>query len=221
MKNMDVRYKNILFDLDGTLTDSADGVTRSVQYALKKFGIETTEEELKFFVGPPLSWSFENNYGFSKTKALQAVDYYREYYREKGIYENKLYPLVPEMLESLKRSGAKLFVATSKPTIFAEKVLHHFNIDRYFITIAGSNLDGTRVEKSEVINFILKNNSALDKKEAVMVGDRKHDIRGARNCDLDSIAVTYGYGSITELTAAEPTHLIHSVPELTEFLLAM
>ena len=218
---MSGRYKNILFDLDGTLTDSAEGVTRSVQYALKKYGIEATEKELKSFVGPPLSWSFENNYGFSKTKALQAVDYYREYYQERGLYENKLYPSVPEMLESLGRGGAKLFVATSKPTVFAEKVLQHFNIDRFFITIAGSNLDGTRVEKSEVIDFILKNNSGLVKKETVMVGDRKHDIRGAHNCDLDSIAVTYGYGSLTELTAAEPTHFIHSVPDLAEFLLDM
>lgn len=213
-------YKNIMFDLDGTLTDSAEGVTRSVQYALKKYGIEASPEELKSFVGPPLFWSFENNYGFSKAKALQAVDYYREYYREKGLYENKLYPSVPEMLEALEKSGAKLFVATSKPTIFAVKVLQHFNIDGFFITIAGSNLDGTRIEKGEVIDFILKNNSGLDKKETVMVGDRKHDIRGAHTCGLASIAVTYGYGSHEELSAAGPTHTAHSVPELTELLLA-
>ena len=215
-----IRFKHVLFDLDGTLTDSAEGVTRSVQYALQKYGIETDLEELKSFVGPPLHWSFENSYGFSKAKALQAVEYYREYYREKGIFENKLYPKITEMLEALLKSGASLYVATSKPTVFALQVLQHFNIDSYFATIAGSNLDGTRVDKSEVIDFVLTNNGDIDKNRTVMVGDRKHDILGARTCGLDSIAVTYGYGSPTELTTADPTFIIYSVEELSEFLLS-
>ena len=213
------RYKNILFDLDGTLTDSEQGVIRSVQFALKKYGIEASPEELKPFIGPPLFWSFENYYGFSRAKAMQAVDYYREYYREKGIFENKLFPSVPEMLEALDKSGSKLYLATSKPTVFAEKILQHFNIDRYFITIAGSNLDGTRIEKGEIIDFVLNHNDGVNKKETVMVGDRKHDIQGANRCGLDSIAVTYGYGSVNELTAAKPTYLVSSITELTELLL--
>jgi phosphoglycolate phosphatase len=215
-----IRFNHILFDLDGTLTDSAEGVTRSVQYALQMYGIEASLEELKSFVGPPLHWSFENSYGFSKAKAFQAVEYYREYYREKGIFENKLYPDITTMLDALSKSGASLYVATSKPTVFALQVLQHFNIDSYFATIAGSNLDGTRVDKSEVIDFVLTNNGDIDKNRAVMVGDRKHDIIGARTCGLHSIAVTYGYGSPTELTAAEPTFIINSVEELSDFLLS-
>ncbi len=215
-----IRFRHILFDLDGTLTDSAEGVTRSVQYALKMYGIEASLEELRSFVGPPLHWSFENSYGFSKTKAFQAVEYYREYYREKGIFENKLYPDITEMLDTLVKSGAILYVATSKPTVFAQQVLQHFNIDRFFTTIAGSNLDGTRVDKSEVIDFVLSNNGDIVKNRAVMVGDRKHDIIGARTCGLESVAVTYGYGSPTELTTAEPTFMVNSVGELSELLLS-
>lgn len=215
-----IRFSHILFDLDGTLTDSAEGVIRSVQYALQMYGIEASPEELRSFVGPPLHWSFENSYGFSKTKAFQAVEYYREYYREKGIFENRLYPFVTEMLDALLKSGASLYVATSKPTVFALQVLQHFNVDRYFVTIAGSNLDGTRVDKSEVIDFVLTNNRDINKNRAVMVGDRKHDIIGARTCGLDSIAVTYGYGSPTELTTAEPTFIVNSVEELSEFLMS-
>ncbi|MDZ4132974.1 MAG: HAD family hydrolase, partial [Dethiobacteria bacterium] len=200
--NENTRFNHILFDLDGTLTDSAEGVTRSVQYALQMYGIIASLEDLRSFIGPPLHWSFENSYGFSKAKAFQAVEYYREYYREKGIFENKLYPNITEMLEALSKSGANLYVATSKPTVFALQVLQYFNIDRFFATIAGSNLDGTRVDKSEVIDFVLTNNEDIDKNRAVMVGDRKHDIIGARTCGLNSIAVTYGYGSPTELTTA-------------------
>jgi phosphoglycolate phosphatase len=215
-----IRFGHILFDLDGTLTDSVEGVTRSVQYALQMYGIEASSEELRSFVGPPLHWSFENNYGFSKSKALQAVEYYREYYREKGIFENRLYPNITEMLDALLKRGADLYVATSKPTVFALQVLQYFKIDRYFTTIAGSNLDGTRVDKSEVIDFVLSNNEDIDKNRAVMVGDRKHDIIGARTCGLGSIAVTYGYGSPIELTTAEPTFIVRSVEELSELLLS-
>ncbi len=214
------RYKYILFDLDGTLTDSAEGVTRSVHYALSKFGIQTPPEKLKLFVGPPLQKSFEKVYGFNESQSRRAIDYYREYYREKGIYENKLYPSIPEMLRTLKKEGKKLYVATSKPTVFADKVLRHFAIDSYFISIVGSNLDGTREEKSAVISYLFANNGELEKTKTVMVGDRKHDIRGAKGCGLDSIAVTYGYGSAEELQEAGPDYLVHSVRELKELLLA-
>jgi len=214
------RYKHILFDLDGTLTDSAEGVTRSVHYALSKFGIQTSPEKLKLFVGPPLQKSFEEVYGFNEKQSRRAINYYREYYRGKGIYENKLYPNIPEMLQALKDSGKKLYLATSKPTFFATRVLHHFAIDSYFISIAGSNLDGTREEKSAVISYLFVNNGELEKTNTVMVGDRKHDIVGAKSCGLDSIAVTYGYGSAEELQEAAPDYLVHSVRELKELLLA-
>ncbi len=213
-------YKNILFDLDGTLTDSAQGICKSVQHALKQYGIEAALEEIKPFIGPPLHQSFMEQYGFSEKKAFQAVGYYRDYYRETGIYENKLYQSVPGMLESLAAEGKELFIATSKPTVFAEKIVKHFNLHRFFTIIAGSNLDGTRVEKSEVIEYVLTNIANLNKAETVMVGDRKHDIRGARTRDLSSIAVTYGYGSLDELKSAGPDHIAHSVEELEELLLS-
>ncbi len=216
---MGIKYSNIIFDLDGTLTDSAEGITRSVQYALSRYGIRASEEEIKPFIGPPLHLSFMKEYGFSKKKAFQAVEHYRDYYREKGIYENQLYPSVVKMLEAFTNNEAKLFIATSKPTVFAEKILKHFAIDNYFSIIAGSNLDGTRVEKNEVIGYVLNNTVNVDKSETVMIGDREHDIKGAQAWKLDSIAVTYGYGSLDELKAAKPTYIVYSTNELTELML--
>ena len=213
------RYNNILFDLDGTLTDSAEGVTRSIRYALLKFGIESHTDDLKSFIGPPLQQSFQIHYGFSEAKAIQALNHYRDYFREKGIFQNKLYPYVTETLEELAANGINLFLATSKPTVFAETVLQNFQIKNFFSLIAGSNLDGTRVEKSEIIAFVLKQLGNHDKAETVMVGDREHDIIGARECGLDSIAVTYGYGSLSELTSARPTYMADSIPELRALLL--
>jgi len=216
---MGIKYSNIFFDLDGTLTDSAKGIIRSVQYALSRYGFTASEEEIKPFIGPPLHLSFMKEYGFSKKKAFQAVEHYRDYYREKGIYENQLYPSVTKMLEAFAKNGAKLFIATSKPTVFAEKILKHFAIDNFFEVIAGSNLDGTRVEKKEVIGYVLKNAVNADKSETVMIGDREHDIKGAHSLELDSIAVTYGYGSLAELKTAKPTYIVHSVDELSKLLL--
>lgn len=214
-------YQNLIFDLDGTLTDSAPGVTKSVQYALKKFAIEVEAEQLKAFVGPPLQQSFQKYYGFSEADAFKAVSYYREYYSKFGIYENRLYPDIGNLIRNLKSVGKKLYVATSKPTIFAEKVLAHFEIDCFFSMIVGSNLDGTRVNKVEVLEYLFKHAHGMDLKRAVMIGDRKFDIIGAHAKKLDSIAVTYGYGSLEELSAEEPTKIVSSVSELQTFLLCL
>ena len=216
MKN---EYNHILFDLDGTLTDSAKGVTKSVQHALKQYGINASLEELKSFIGPPLHQSFMEVYGFSKQEAYRVVEYYRNYYSDVGIFENKVYPDIVELLENLNKSSKKVYLATSKPTFFAEKILKHFKLDHYFTTIAGSNLDGTRVEKKEVIARVLEENRMLIINESVMVGDRKHDIIGARAWNLDSIGVTYGYGSFKELQEAGSTMIAESVPELQKLLL--
>ncbi len=216
---MKKKYNHILFDLDGTLTDSAEGVTRSVQHALKQYNIDATLEELRSFIGPPLHHSFIEVYGFSPVEAHRAVEYYRDYYRDTGIYENKVYPDIPELLDNLYRNGKKIYLATSKPTIFAEKILSYFNLDHYFTTIAGSNLDGTRVEKREVIAQVLEENDGLKAKEATMIGDRKHDIIGARAWNIDAIGVTYGYGSLQELQEAGSTMIAASVPELQILLL--
>lgn len=211
-------YANILFDLDGTLTDSADGVTRSVQHALKMYNISATTDELKPFIGPPLHHSFQEVYGFSEPESYRAVEFYRDYYRDKGIYENRLYPGITEMLIKLQQKGMQLFVATSKPTVFARRVLEHFGIDRYFKLITGSNLDGTRVLKAEVIEAVLIEAGGLQPETTVMVGDREHDIFGARAHNLDSIAVSYGYGPLEELVAAKPSAIVHSVSELADTL---
>ena len=216
---MKKKYNHILFDLDGTLTDSAEGVTRSVQHALKQYNIDATLEELRSFIGPPLHHSFIEVYGFSPVEAHRAVEYYRDYYRDTGIYENKVYPDIPELLDNLYRNGKKIYLATSKPTIFAEKILSYFNLDHYFTTIAGSNLDGTRVEKREVIAQVLEENDGLKAKEATMIGDRKHDIIGARAWNIDAIGVTYGYGSLQELQEAGSTMIAASVPELQKLIL--
>lgn len=213
------KFYNILFDLDGTLTDSAEGVTRSVQYALKKFGIESRPEDLKPFIGPPLQQSFKTFYGMSNEEVLRAVNYYRDYYRKKGIYENQLYPGIAAMIQNLFLGGKKLYVATSKPTVFAKIILEHFNLSRFFKEITGSNLDGTRVDKTEVISTVMDSLNYEDYKKTIMVGDRKHDITGAINNGLNSIGVRYGYSSPGELDRAGATYIVDSVDELSRLLL--
>ncbi|AVX30586.1 phosphoglycolate phosphatase [Carboxydocella thermautotrophica] len=211
--------KLVLFDLDGTLTESHPGIINSVQYALAKLGIEEKEpERLVAFVGPPLRQSFQKFYGLSEAEADQAVTFYREYFRERGMYENRVYAGVPELLAGLTRSGRRLAVATSKPTLFAEKILAHFQLDQYFAAIVGSHLDGSRVNKGEVIRDAL-GLFAVERDQVLMVGDREHDVIGARENGIKVIAVTYGYGSVAELTAARPDFLAASVTELRQLLL--
>lgn len=196
-------YDTILFDLDGTLTDPGTGITNSVAYALKKYGIEVSARtELYKFIGPPLQDSFMDFYGFTEADAMAAVAYYREYYREKGIYENRLYDGMADLLESLCNAGRKLLVATSKPEEFSVQILEYFDIQKYFTYIAGSNMDGTRSKKEEVIAYALEAGKVSDKSAALMVGDRKFDILGAKKNGLDSAGVLFGYGSREELEAA-------------------
>jgi len=211
-------YTTILFDLDGTLTDPKVGITRSVQYALSKFGLQADPEDLVPFIGPPLHESFQKFFSFDREQSMQAVAYYREYYSERGIYENAVYPGITAMLKRLREQGRDLAVATSKPTFFAEQVLKHFKLDGFFTVVAGSNLDGTRTDKTEVIRFALQQLPSPLPGRTVMVGDRKYDVSGARNCGIDAIAVTYGYGSPAELAQASPTYLARSVEELSRLL---
>lgn len=216
MKN----YKYILFDLDGTLTDPAVGITTSVAYALKKFGIEVSDiSQLNHFIGPPLLDSFMADYGFDKEKAQTAIDYYRERFRVKGLYENMVYDGVEEILDKLKKSGKKLILATSKPEPFAKEILRHFGLEEYFVYAAGSNFDGTRTAKADVIEYALASAGVTDKSACVMVGDREHDIIGATKAKLDSVGVLYGYGSREELEAAGATYIAESVEELTTLLI--
>lgn len=216
MKN----YKYILFDLDGTLTDPAVGITTSVAYALKKFGIVVDDiTQLNHFIGPPLLDSFMECYGFSEEKAYTAIEYYRERFRDTGIYENRVYDGVENMLEALKKSGREIILATSKPEPFAREILRHFSLEKYFVYAAGSNLDGTRTAKAEVIEYALESVGVEDKTSAVMIGDRKHDIIGAQKTGLDSIGVLFGYGSREELEAAGATYIVETVVDISKLIM--
>ena len=208
-------FQSILFDLDGTLTDVAPGITNSVKYALSKFGIdETDDNKLRKFLGPPLISSFMEFYGFSKEKAQKAVEYYREYFVPHGIFENEVYSGIPKLLQKLKADGKTLIIATSKPETFAVQIAEHFEIDSYFDLIAGSNLDNTRSKKAQVIEYALETLGILDRAHAVMIGDREHDIKGAKKTGLRSIGVLYGYASPGELENAGADFTANSPEEL-------
>ncbi len=212
-------YELILFDLDGTLTDPGEGITNSVAYALNKFDIHVEDKsQLYKFIGPPLIDSFMRFYGFSSEQAKQAVAFYREYFTVKGIFENLVYNGVEDMLISLKSSGKRLCVATSKPEPFAKTILEHFNLAHYFEYIAGSTLDETRTKKDEVIEYALEKCCFTDRAKAVMVGDREHDALGAAKCSLDCIGVLFGYGSREELEAAGAKYIAETVEDIIGFV---
>lgn len=215
-----MEYKYVLFDLDGTLTDSAPGITNSVIYALKKYGIEVDDRKSLYkFVGPPLADSFERYYGFSKEKIKKTIEYYHEYYREKGMFENLVYEGLENLLKTLKDNDMTLIVATSKPQVLAQKILEHFNIAKYFTCIAGSNLDGTRSKKGEVITYALESCGITDLSEVIMIGDRKYDIIGAKQAGVTSIGVLYGYGDRNELEKAGADFIADTVEDIEKLLL--
>ena len=212
------QYSHILFDLDGTLTDPQEGIINSIQFALNRYGIKRENHELIHFIGPPLHKSFQEIF-ITEEKAFEAVAVYREYYSVKGKFENLLYNGISELLETLTKNNKTLFVATSKPTIFAEEILHYFNIHHHFKMIIGSNLDGTRTEKKDIIQEIVDQNSNINLDDLVMIGDRKFDIVGAKHFGIDTISVTYGYGSLEELQLEEPTYIVNEVIALKSLLL--
>ena len=213
-----MEYKNILFDLDGTLTDPYLGITNAVKYSLRKFGIEENNENtLRALIGPPLETSFMEFYQFDINKTKTAIGYYREYFSEKGIYENKLYPGIEDVLAKIKDRNKTIILATSKPAIFASKILKYFNIDKYFYDMTGSNLDGTLGEKDEIIKYIMEKHD-LKPETTIMIGDRKYDISGAHKNNIHSIAVMYGYGSKEELEQSNPTYFCENVPDILEII---
>jgi phosphoglycolate phosphatase len=213
-----MKYHNVLFDLDGTLTDPYEGIANSIKYALNKFNIvEHNDHKLKSFIGPPLEQSFMEYYHFNKNEAKKAIEFYREYYAVKGIYENKLYHGIEVVLKTLNNKNINCIVATSKLEEYAVNVLQHFNIDLYFNYVVGSNLEGTLTEKEEIIKYIIEKYK-LEKEKTIMVGDRKYDIIGAKNNGIDSIGVLYGYGTKKELEEAKPTCLCNDINWLLELL---
>ncbi|MCO5230467.1 MAG: HAD family hydrolase [Chitinophagales bacterium] len=212
-------YKNILFDLDGTLTDSSLGITNSVAYALAKYDIEVSDNnELKKFIGPPLTESFERFYHFSKADSIQAVNFYREYYADKGIFENRLYDGIEDLLKVLSSHSQSILLATSKPEFYANQILKYFKIDNYFDFVAGSNMDGTRVRKQEVISHVLDISGINDLKSCIMIGDREHDIIGAQHVGMDAMGVLFGFGSLDELQRVNPKYIVDNVDAIKGIL---
>ncbi len=211
----------VLFDLDGTLTDSAPGIVRCVQYALEKMGRPVPEfRELTCFVGPPLLEQFMSYGGFTREEAEEAVRFYRERYSGRGIFENTVYPGIRELLELLDRRGIRLGVASSKPEFYVNQILEHFGLRQYLDPVAGSELDGRRTDKAEVIEEALSRAGYGQHRERViMCGDRCYDAEGAGEHGLRFVGVSYGYGSREELLAAGAEQIAETVEELGQILL--
>lgn len=212
----------ILIDLDGTITDSQEGITKGIQYALRKVGIHIEDlNSLRRHIGPPLKESFMEYNNFDKDKLEEVISYYREYYVDKGIYENEVYAGLKEMFEKLSSAGKKLIVATSKPEVFAKKIMEHFDLAKYFTDICGSSMDGSREKKGDVIRYTLEKNHITKLEQVVMVGDRLHDINGAKENGLDSIGVLYGFGNRKELEEAGAGQIAETVKDLEKILMNM
>ena len=210
-----LHYQYYLFDLDGTLTDPGIGITNSVMYALKQYGIHVSDRSRLYrFIGPPLKDSFMRYYGFSEEQALEAVEHYRVYFRAGGIFENTVYPGIPQMLQELRDQGKTIVLATSKPQEFALQILEHFDLLPWFDLVQGATMDGRISQKADVIAALLQKMEPERKDQILMVGDREHDILGARANSLDSAGVLWGYGSAEELKKAGADHLVSTPAQI-------
>lgn len=212
-------YNYILFDLDGTLTNPEIGITNCVMHALEKFNIKVTDrKELHPFIGPPLDYSFQTYYGLSVDESELAIQYYRERFSVKGLYENEVYEGVDKLLQNLKESGKTLILATSKPEKFAIKILEHFDLLKYFDYVAGATMDGSRGEKGDVIRYAIEISGIMDKEKAIMIGDRKYDILGAKENGLDSMGVLFGFGDREELMEAGADFIVEQVEDILKYI---
>jgi phosphoglycolate phosphatase len=211
------RVSNVLFDLDGTLTDPKEGITKSIQYALGQLGVRSPDADaLHWCIGPPLSIAFSRLLESSDESVIkQAISHYRTRFTEVGMFENTVYPDIPQALERINALGVRSFVATSKPEVFAIKILNHFNLSSLFESIHGSELDGTRSDKSELVAHILEI-EGIDPATALIVGDREHDIFGGRKNKIRTAAVTYGYGSQQEIATAQPDFVLNAPLDLEQ-----
>lgn len=215
-----MRYKVLLFDLDGTLTDPRNGITRCVQYALACQGVQVDDlARLECFIGPPLKQAFMDFYALDDAGAAQAVADYRVRFGRDGMFENAVYEGMQELLMGLQRSGRQLFVATSKPWFYARQIVQHFGLDPFFCSVYGSELDGTRTEKHALIAHILREEK-LEARDTLMIGDRAFDLIGARHNGVASAAVGYGYGSEAELRAESPDYFFPTLETMRDALLA-
>lgn len=213
-------FDYLFFDLDGTLTDPALGITNSFKYALEYFGRKIPSyETLCTFIGPPLNDTFKNLLNFEDKKIPEAIKKYREYFAEKGLFENSVYPEIPELLSELKQAGKKLVVATSKPEDYSVRIIEHFGLTQFFENVCGSLHDTTRTTKDEVISFAIERNNISDKSKILMIGDRKHDILGAKKVGIKSCGVLFGYGSREELETAGADFIVKDISQLRSILL--
>jgi len=220
--NTSMKYHTVLFDLDGTLTDSQEGITKCVHYALQHFGIEETDyEKLKLFIGPPLDDMFMEIYGFTKEQAVEARWKYRERFQTVGMYENTPYDGIVEMLAELKAKGIKLGVATSKPEHFSRKILDKFEMTKYFDSISGADLEGNHVSKPDMIRVAMERvgKAANETEGVLMIGDRVFDVEGAHECGMPCVGVRFGFAKPGELESAGAEYIVETVDELHKLLL--
>lgn len=214
--------KVVLFDLDGTLTDPAEGITKSVRYALNAFGIEVPDlRELNRFIGPPLADSFRDFYGMNPEQCREAIRIMREYFTERGIFQNRPYDGIAGVLARLRGDGFRLMIATSKPTVFARRILDHFDLARFFGFVGGAELSGERQTKCEVIRYVLAETGLEPSERIVMAGDRRHDVEGAHAAGLRCIGVLYGYGDRAELERAGAERIVADPEELERAIRGM
>lgn len=217
------RYSHFLFDLDGTLTNPKEGITKCVQYALRSFGIEEPDlDKLEPFIGPPLVDSFMEYYGMTREQAKEATEKYRERFRDIGIFENEVFPGVPRMLETLQSQGKRLVVASSKPEEYVERILDRFGIRRFFCEVVGASMDETRSAKADVIREAFRRLHITEEQKdgILMIGDRKHDVEGAKACGIDCLGVYVGFAPPGELEQAKATYIADTVEEMSRFLQA-
>lgn len=213
--------KYILFDLDGTLTDPEEGITKSMQYALGHMGVEVQDlTSLRKHIGPPLKEGLMEFWGFDEKKTEEAIGWYRKCFAKTGMYQNVVYPGIEDVLKTLVAEGKKLILATSKAEKYAILIMEHFGLDIYFTDMCGSSLDGTRGKKGDVIRYALEKNQITDIDEVVMVGDRLHDILGAKENGLKSVGVLYGFGDREELELAGANKIAQDMKELQNILLS-
>ncbi len=217
---MALQYTTLLFDLDGTLTDSEEGIVKCVRHSLKALDIEENDAAvLRSFIGPPLTVSYKQIYGFTEEQSTIAIDIFHERFDAVGKFENRPYDGIHELLEQLKNAGFRLMLATSKPEHFARQIMAHFALENYFDVICGADEMNGRSEKHDVIQEILRAHPHLNRDNAIMIGDRKYDVEGAAFCGLDCVGVTYGFGGRDELIAAGAKYIVDTVTQLGVLLL--
>ncbi len=215
-----MKIHTVLFDLDGTITDSGQGIMNSVRYALRKTGKDVPGGEvLRSFVGPPLHEQFQRVCGITEEESLKMVDVYREYYSEQGIFENRLYDGIIPMLQQIKKAGLHILMATSKAEKYAGIIADHYGFAQYFDFIGGALMSGKRTDKWEVIEYALTSMKITDREGVMMVGDRIYDIEGARKAGIYSLGVLYGYGSREEMEKASPDFLAQTPEEAADIIL--